>query len=78
MGIFLAIDSLLSSQPSPDVDPFERWSQLASLGQTRGLTTRETALNSEGQPTFGANSSNHNSPTAILTWWKMRTYGVFK
>lgn len=51
-------------QPSPDVDPFERWSQLASLGQTRGLTTRETALNSEGQPTFGANSSTTSSTTA--------------
>lgn len=51
-------------QPSPAVDPFERWSQLASLGQTRGLTMRETASNSEGQPTFGANSYPTSSTTA--------------
>ncbi|MBD2772529.1 TrbI/VirB10 family protein [Iningainema tapete] len=53
-------------KPSPTVDPFERWSQLASLGQTRGLTMRETASNSEGQPTTqrSANSSATFSTTA--------------
>lgn len=51
-------------QPSPAVDPFERWSQLASLGQTRGLTMRETASNSEGQPTSGANSYATSSTAA--------------
>lgn len=50
-------------QSSPAVDPFERWSQLASLGQTRGLTMRETASNSEGQLTSGANYYATSSTT---------------
>ena len=70
-------------QPPLAVDPFERWSQLASLGQTRSSTTRETASNSEGEPTtqkpedyrlssrgageVGSRGDIPTSPTALST-----------
>ena len=53
------------AEPSSAVDPFERWSQLASLGQTRGLTTRETASNSEGQSTTQRSAYNASPAPTI-------------
>ena len=76
-----AIQAAPPAEPSSAVDPFERWSQLASLGQTRGLTTLEMTSNSQGQPTteLGDNSfatsstpaptiaAFRTSPTALST-----------
>lgn len=53
-----AIQAAPPAEPSEAVDPFERWSQLASLGQTHGLTTPEMASNSEGQPTTQSGSDS--------------------
>ncbi|MBW4568781.1 MAG: hypothetical protein KME31_12375 [Tolypothrix carrinoi HA7290-LM1] len=53
-----AIQAVPPAEPVKAVDPFERWSQLASLGQTRELTTPEMASNSEGQPTTQSGSDS--------------------
>ncbi|GAX45244.1 hypothetical protein NIES4075_62650 [Tolypothrix sp. NIES-4075] len=65
-----AIQAAPPAEPSSAVDPFERWSQLASLGQTRGLTTPEMASNSQGQPTteLGDNSfATSSTPAPTIT-----------
>jgi hypothetical protein len=76
-----AIQAAPPAEPSEAVDPFERWSQLASLGQTRGLATPEMASNSEEQPTTQSRANSfatsstpaptiaafRTSPTALST-----------
>lgn len=62
-----AIQAAPPAQPSSAVDPFERWSQLASLGQTRGLTTPEMASNSERQPTTELDNNSFATSSTIGT-----------
>jgi hypothetical protein len=54
--------------PSPEkVDPYERWAQLASLGQSRGQAVKE--LNAEG-----ISASSATFPSAIAPGMTAASY----